>query len=122
MGVTQVHSVLLFVADLPRSLEHYKTLLDIEPVEQSESLVAFQIGGTQLLLHADGGSERVPAGTDRGAGVSIHIQVEDIEAHWSRLNKLGVPLEEKPTKQPWGFVEFAVKDPDGYEVELLEPV
>ena len=122
MKTATVHSVFFFVTDLDRSKAFYHKLLDIEPVEQGPSMAAFDIGGVQLLIHRDGDTPRVPAGSERGAGVALHIQVEGIHALWDRLNSLGIPLEEEPTVQPYGVTEFAIKDPDGYEVEFVEPV
>lgn len=29
--------------------------------------------------------------------MALHLQVKDIDAHWKRLNELGIPLPEEPT-------------------------
>ena len=122
MPVSNVQSVFFFVTDLERSKDYYQKVLDIEPIQQGPSMVAIPIGGVNLLLHADGDTVRVRPPSKRGAGVSLHIQVHDIQAVWERLRGLGISTEEAPTEQPYGFMEFAIKDPDGYEVEFVEPV
>ena len=122
MPVVKVHSVFHFVSDLERSKEFYRKLLDIEPVEQGPALASIPIGGVELLLHADGDVVRVPAASVRGAGVSLHIEVRDIQSVWDRLQGQGITTEEEPTLQPYGFMEFGVRDPDGYEIEFVEQV
>jgi uncharacterized glyoxalase superfamily protein PhnB len=47
--------------------------------------------------------------------------MKDIDAHWKRLNELGTPLSEAPETLHTGIRKFAMKDPDGYEVEFMEP-
>ncbi len=121
MKVVSVQSVFFFVADLERSKAFYRDVLGAEPVEQGPSIASFNVGGVELMLHADGDTPRVPPGSARGAGVAVHFQVEGIHALWERLHGLGIQLSEQPTQQPWGFIEFGVRDPDGYEVEFLEP-
>ena len=120
MKVVGVHSVFFFVEDLERSMAFYREVLGIEPVQLAPAIASVDIGGVQLLLHADGDTPRVPPGSRRGAGVSIHIQVEGVHALWDRLRGLGISIPEKPTEQH-GFTDFAIKDPDGYDVEFLEP-
>jgi catechol 2,3-dioxygenase-like lactoylglutathione lyase family enzyme len=121
MAAISIHSLFFFVSDLERSKAFYRNLLDIEPVQRSPNLASFDIAGVEFMLHADGDAPRVPPGSQRGGGVALHIQVQGIHELWERLHGLGIPLAERPTQQPYGFIEFAVHDPDGYEVEFVEP-
>ena len=122
MTVPSVHSVFFFVADLERSTAFYQQVLGTAPTYQQGSVVAFNLGGVELMLHADGSTPRVSQGSKRGEGFALHLQVEGIHALWERLHQAGVQLDEKPTEQPYGVTEFAVRDPDGYEVEFVEPI
>ncbi|MSQ32572.1 MAG: hypothetical protein EXR59_05015 [Dehalococcoidia bacterium] len=122
MNVTGMHSVFLFVSDLNRSVNFYRNILELEPSFQQGTMAGFKINQIQLMLHADGDIQRVPAGVDRGAGTAFHFVVKDVDEHWEHLNKLNIPLHEKPADQPYGMREFAVKDPDGYEIEFVQPV
>ena len=74
------------------------------------------------MLHADNATTKVPQGPKRGEGFALHLRVEGIHALWDRLHQAGVALDEEPTEQPYGVTEFAVHDPDGYEVEFVEPL
>ena len=122
MNVTGMHSIFLFVSDLNRSVNFYRNILEIEPAFQQGKMAGFNVNHVQLLLHADGDVARVPPGASRGSGTAFHFDVKDIDKHWEHLNKLNIPLHEKPADQPYGMREFAVKDPDGYEIEFVQPL
>ena len=121
MKVSGVHSVFLVVSDLPRSVSYYTNILGAE-ASQHGNLATFHIGDVQLLLHAEGENLKPPAGYRRGAGVALHFRVKDIDSHWNRLKGLGIPIAEEPANQPYGMREFGLRDPDGYEVEFVEPL
>ena len=120
MGIIGVHSIFFFVADLERSKAFYRALFDIEPIENSPSIASFSLGGVELMLHVDGEISRIPPNGPRGTGMAVHVQVEGIDLLWQRLHAQGFQLLEPPTKQPWGFTEFGMLDPDGYHVEFVE--
>ena len=109
-------STLLFVTDLRRSSDFYQRLLQLPAVFHGPDLAQFDIGHFALMLHAD----RKPDGKPRGAGVNFHFAVDDVDQTWQRLDESGFALECKPVQQPWGMREFSMKDPDGYEIEILE--
>lgn len=122
MEVEAVHTIFMFVSDLPRSVDFYQRVLGKEPARQREDMLAsFALGGVNLLLHSDANATWLPEGARKGVGVALHLRVRDIDAQWERVNALGVPLPEKPTTLHTGIRKFAMKDPDGYEIELVEP-
>ena len=122
MEVEGVNTIFLFVSDLPRSQDFYRKLIGREPSRQIENMLTrFEMGGVNLLLHSDANATWLPAGAKRGVGMALHLRVKDIDAHWKRLNELGIPLSEEPTTLHTGIRKFAMKDPDGYEVEFVEP-
>ena len=122
MTIPSVHSVFLFVSDLERSTAFYQQVLGAAPAYRQGSVAAFDLGGVELMLHADGSARRVEQGSKRGEGFALHLRVEGVHALWDRLHEAGVQLDERPTERPYGVTEFAVHDPDGYEVEFVEPI
>ena len=123
MKVESIHVVFLFVSDLSKSVAYYEKLLGIPAIHNSDATqAAFEVGGVQLMLHGDGDIERVPSGSVRGAGMTVHFQIDDAHAYWEHLGQLGIPLQERPEDQPWGYREFGVTDPDGYEIEFIQPL
>jgi len=84
-------------------------------------MAAFDVGETHLLIHSDANASWLPPGAKKGVGMALHLRVDDVDAHWARLQELGIELPEQPTTLHTGIRKFALKDPDGYEVELVQP-
>ena len=122
MEVLGISTVFMFVSDLPRSREYYASILGKDPAREREGMLAsFDLGGISLLLHSDANATWLPAGAKKGVGVALHFRVQDINGHWARLHAAGIDLSEQPTLLHTGIVKFAMKDPDGYEIEFIEP-
>ena len=54
-------------------------------------------------------------------GFSCALQVEDVEAKYSELKRKGVAFIHEPRKAFWGY-GAELKDPDGYVLQLWDPV
>ena len=55
-----------------------------------------------------------------GSGLSVWIQVRDVEAEHRRLLAAGVSVVRGPQREPWGLVEMWIEDPDGVRIVLVE--
>lgn len=122
VDVLRVDTVFLFVSDLERSRAFYQQLLGVEPTHHRDGMMAqFEVGETHLRLHSDASATWLPAGATKGVGLGLHLGVTGIDDQWRRLQALGVPVPEEPTTLHTGIRKFALKDPDGYQVELVEP-
>jgi uncharacterized glyoxalase superfamily protein PhnB len=55
---------------------------------------------------------------DRGAGVEIVLEVEDLDEAFARAQGTGQPIAEPPRLQPWGLRDFRLADPDGYYIRV----
>src|SRR5688500_9544953 len=120
MEVEGIHTLFLFVSDLAASQAYYEKVLGKPPTLAREGMLArFDLGGVNLLLHSDSNATWLPTGAKKGVGMALHLQVSQIEAHWSRLAELGMNLPEEPVTLHTGIRKFAMKDPDGYEVEIV---
>lgn len=120
--VLGLHSIALFVPDLDRSVSFYRALLGVAPAERRDRIALFRVGDAKLLLHGDTEHRRIPPGTPRGAGLALHFEVGDIHAFREGLRRAGIAVTEEPELQPYGVWELALRDPDGYEVEFVQPV
>jgi catechol 2,3-dioxygenase-like lactoylglutathione lyase family enzyme len=121
MVVAAIDTVFMFVSELARSRDFYARVLGKEPERSREEMLAsFDVGATHLLLHSDANATWLPAGAQKGVGMALHLRVDDVDAEWERLESLGIALPEKPTTLHTGIRKFAMKDPDGYEVELIQ--
>ena len=112
-------TITLQVADLPRSLLFYEQALGLAFSRQSPRAAETMVGEVRLLLHEDF-APSLKNGR-RGAGVSLHLSVLDVDACCGELRRSGLKIRAEPANHPWGR-ECGVIDPDGYEVEFIGPV
>ncbi len=77
---------------------------------------------TRILLYkatpeAPGAASYEEAKASIGKPTGMVLEVDDIEATFAQLKSNGVPIEEEPQKQPWGWWgSFADQDGNTYGV------
>lgn len=57
-----------------------------------------------------------------GVGISIYVQVEDVDAYHDRVVTKGLKGAGKPTSQFYGIRDFWATDPDGYQLVFYKPI
>jgi uncharacterized glyoxalase superfamily protein PhnB len=119
----RVTSVFLYVKDVRRSLEFYNEVVGAEVLqvhgEQEEgpySLAILRIGHFTLMIHPQEPHAEEFADTRLGVGIHLQIQVDDVDVFYRHCEDQGaiVSLSGQPADQPWGWREFALRDPDGF--------
>jgi uncharacterized glyoxalase superfamily protein PhnB len=120
----QVTSVFLYVDDVQKSLEFYNEIVgaEIRQLHAEEeggplTLAILKLGDFSLMLHPqEEHPQEFGATTKLGVGIHLQVRVDDIEAFYHHCLDEGAMLavSGEPTDQPWGWCEFALKDPDGY--------
>lgn len=65
-----------------------------------------------------------PPGPDAfsGRGVFLTLQVDDANAEHGRLQGLGAPIVYPLRTEPWGQARFALTDPAGTWIDIVEQV
>lgn len=122
------HQTYLMVSDLDRSTDFYADTLGLEIAERGSRNTKFDTGDTQLMLEQDFGEEELaafgmePPGEDRGDGLIIVIEVDDVEFRYERALDGGADVLIEPREVEWGRKMFLVRDPDGYVIEVSRPV
>lgn len=111
----QLHAF-LFVTDMRRSVDFYKTVLRSQPVYQSDDWSEFRVGQATLGLHRWGGGA-APAST----GVKLFLEVDDLDAEKCRLEAAGVRLRGEIEELPNGGRLLDFEDPDGHVLQLWQP-
>ena len=119
----QVTSVFLYVDDMQKSLEFYNEIMgaQIAQLHAEEeggplTLAILRLGNFSMMLHPQDEHEEEFVGNKAGLGIHIQIRVEDVDAFYSHCLDEGAMLavSGEPVDQPWGWREFALKDPNGY--------
>lgn len=77
----------------------------------------FHAGAGMIEIFSPAPGAEVP----RPQGVSMLIQVEDVDAFYRRAQERGLKVLLEPTTFPWGQRVLRLEDPDGIVVALFTP-
>ena len=113
----------LLVADLEPSIRFYEEVLGFQLERREPHYASLRRGAPVLGLGpiaklptaAPGpgfSQERLAA--NRGAGVEIVLEVDDLEEAFARRQRAGHAIAEPPQPRPCGPRDFRLADPDGY--------
>lgn len=115
------------MADWPRPVVHWE-LVARDPERQAEfygNLCHWQVGEGPIMQIPPGlgGPEPGPAGHIRQGdrpGVTLYVQVKDLNASLARAVELGAELVVAPFDIPGGPTLAAVEDPEGNPLVLVQ--
>ena len=117
----------LFVEELDASVAFYERALGFRVTRREPGYASVRRGDAELGLvpitrlparGAGPGFSQERLARDRGAGVEIVLEVEDLLAAVAAVERAGFHLAEPPRKRPWGLRDFRLADPDGYYVRV----
>ncbi|HJO05488.1 MAG TPA: VOC family protein [Acidobacteriota bacterium] len=112
----------LTVADLGRSVDFYRRLLDLRvrwEGETSDGMPAAHVGTDDSYLALfEGDRSKIVMDYESVGFNHLGFVVDDLDEAKSRLDALGATIHFEPDYEPGRRAYFT--DPDGYEVELVE--
>jgi catechol 2,3-dioxygenase-like lactoylglutathione lyase family enzyme len=115
MKVNSISGITCHVADLARAAEFYDTI-GFRRGKEEEDRVTFYVNWFFVTLVAQDGAEAAA----KGEGVFLYIKVDGVEEfHKAALSK-GLKPAGEPERQPSGNREFALQDPDGYNLVFFQ--
>jgi lactoylglutathione lyase len=121
----QVGYVILFVADLERSVAFYRDVLGLPFKLHGDGYVEFATRGTRFGLYdrnrlgeLTGHGPRAPV----GPGGEVVFLVGDVDAEAEGLRAAGVAILRGPVDRAWGHRTVHLEDPDGFVVELAQEI
>ena len=117
--------VILFVADLERSVAFYRDVVGVPFKLEGDGYVEFATQGAKFGLYDRNRLEELTGqGTARPAapGGEVVLLVEDVDAQAERLRAAGATILRGPVDRPWGHRTLHVEDPDGFVVELAAEI
>jgi catechol 2,3-dioxygenase-like lactoylglutathione lyase family enzyme len=115
MKVNSISGITCHVADLARAAEFYETI-GFRPGKQDEDHATFYVNWFFVTLVPHDAAE---AGA-KGEGVLLYVKVDDVEEFHKAVVSKGLEPAGEPEPQPSGFREFALQDPDGYNLVFFE--
>lgn len=108
--------VCVLTDNVPRLARFYEQVLCCPPEGDA---VHVSFSAAQLAVWNPGDVTVSPHKT-----ASLMFYVDDAEGEYRRLGALGLGIrfQSAPTSKPWGVRSFSFLDPDGNEVNFLEPL
>jgi catechol 2,3-dioxygenase-like lactoylglutathione lyase family enzyme len=120
----------LYVNDLPRAIEFYKSVFEFETLFADERLCAFNVSNRQvLLLFLKGASDQamtVSGGTipphdgDGHLHLAFAIAEDELEKWEKQFAEKEIHIESR-VRWPRGGVSLYIRDPEGHLIELATP-
>ena len=125
------HSVTpyLMVRDATKALAFYRDAFGAEELMRFEgppgriAHAEVKIGDSHVMLADENPGEGfVGPQTLGGAGVSLMVYVQDVDATFARACANGLEPEFAPRDASWGERYFHIVDPDGHELSFARPL
>ena len=107
-------NIILYCKKWSETVDFYKTGLALPITTSTEWFVEFKLTQTSRLSVADESRTSIKSGS--GKGITIGLQVRDIETTGAHLEKAG--LEPTAIKEVWGAKALYVFDPEGNRIEF----
>lgn len=81
-----------------------------------------RVGSTALWLHRVTEEHELasPLSSVRGSGLVVFV--DDVDAHYRRVQMAGVTTDSEPSDQPYGQREYGVRDPEGHRWWFVMPI
>lgn len=103
----KIGEVCLNTNDVIQLADFYKAILDIKFDSDDEVHQILIADEAQLSIYNDGTKKN-----NNNQNICLAFTVEDMNAAYQKLLKLGVRIIEEPTSRPWGATNMSFYDPD----------
>jgi catechol 2,3-dioxygenase-like lactoylglutathione lyase family enzyme len=114
--------LILYVKDLPRSVEFYKSLLGLAPVDQSPGFALFVLpNGLKFGLWLTGTVEPEVEAAGGGAEYCFDLSGEaELTASFEAARSAGLSIAQSPTLMSFGLT-YVLEDPDHHRIRYYVP-
>ena len=118
------------VADARRAIDWYVDVLGaevvVEPIVMDDDRIGhveLAVGGGRWMMSDEFESAGVAApDTSRGAAISLHLEVDDVDAVCERVVRAGVTLDRGPEDNPSAGRVAVFRDPFGHRWFVNQPL
>ena len=124
MKIKSVSGITCYVKNLNKTAKFYETLGFEIKKREADHITAysnwFWIDFLSMAKGERAESVKSQDLSNRGAGLSIYLSVENVDDFYKELIANGMKPSSKPQNQPWGNREFILHDPDGYSLVIFK--
>ena len=125
--VQGIDHFLVVSSDLEKTREFYCELLGMKQLPRPDFTFAglwFQAGDTEIHVTLAGEDAGTPGpgeftGSYPAQGQHLAFKVDDAGDAAAHIESLGIPIVDGPYLRPDGPLQFYIRDPDGYLIELF---
>jgi catechol 2,3-dioxygenase-like lactoylglutathione lyase family enzyme len=127
-NLKKISVVVLFVADIERSIAFYRDTLGIPLKFRDDASAAFDFDATMLIVLTIAGAQDLltedAVAVSRPAGATSQLVsfVDDVDSLYGELLAKGVEFVRQPVDRDWGLRTAHFKDPDGNIWEIAQPI
>lgn len=112
-------NTILYCERWAETVDFYRRVLGLPVATDKDWFVEFRVTETAFVSVAN--AERASIDSSAGQGLTLALQVDDVHSWHVRLEQAGAGPG--PVKQhPWGALSFFCRDPEGYRLELWQPL
>jgi catechol 2,3-dioxygenase-like lactoylglutathione lyase family enzyme len=124
MKPNSISGLTYYVEDLARTAAFYETI-GFRRGKEEAGRATFYVNWFFVTLVAldeeeDAELRKAAEGATKGAGVLLHVKVDDIEDFHKAVRSKGMKPSSEPQAGPSGNREFVLRDPDGYKLVFFE--
>ena len=117
MKLTTIPYITLWAVNFDEMVAFYRDRLNLPVEYNDQNFIQFTTLGTKLYIHRLGTAPPLREHT-----VEIHFDVSDVDTVYEDLASRGVEFEDPPANRPWGARMAALRDPEGYAIEIVGPL
>jgi catechol 2,3-dioxygenase-like lactoylglutathione lyase family enzyme len=107
-------NTILYCTNWEATVAFYRTGLQLPVLSSTEWFVEFKLNESSRVSVADEARTTVKSG--RGKGLTLSLQVDDIEQ--TRMELMEAGLTPTPVREVWGSKVIYVHDPEGNRLEF----
>ena len=107
-------NTILYCRNWKNTVKFYRDILSFSIHYESEWFVEFQLADNTYLSIANSDCASIKSAD--GGGITISLQIEDVDSTHSCLNELGIKTSK--IKNVWEARAFYIFDPEGHRLEL----
>ena len=112
-------NTILYCKKWEDTVRFYRDSLNLSVIFSTDWFVEFRTSTSSRLSVAD--ETRSSITSSNGKGITLSLEVEDIDTTWERVNKAGLdPTAIK--RHPWDALVFYLFDPEGHRVEIWQSI